>query len=83
MVSKFGAISKLGLSDGREVYYYSLPGIERAGAGRVSRLPFSIRVVLESLVRNVDGDVISDDDVISLSNWNGKDPGDRDIPLTL
>ncbi len=83
MVSRFGALSKLGLSDGREVYYYSLPDIERAGAGRVSRLPFSIRVVLESLVRNVDGDVISDDDVISLSNWNGKDPGDRDIPFKV
>ena len=40
--------------------FYSLPQLEKAGVGRVSRLPVSIRIVLESVLRNYDGKRISD-----------------------
>ena len=45
------ALKSLALSGGRTVHYYSLPALEQAGVGPLARLPYSIRVVLESLVR--------------------------------
>ena len=45
------SLKPLTLSNGKVVHYYSLPALEQAGIGQLARLPFSIRVVLESLVR--------------------------------
>src|SRR3974377_227082 len=39
---------------GKEGFYYSLPALEEAGVGKISRLPVSIRIVLESVLRNCD-----------------------------
>ena len=41
--------------EGKKGIYYSLPALEEAGVGKVSRLPVSIRIVLESVLRNCDG----------------------------
>ncbi|MFN0079281.1 MAG: aconitate hydratase AcnA, partial [Prosthecobacter sp.] len=63
--------------------FYSLPALEKAGIGKVSRLPVSIRIVLESLLRNLDGKKVTEADVKNLANWNAKAPGEYEIPFTV
>ena len=65
--------------NGKTYNYYHLKSLEEAGLGSVSRLPFSIRVLLESLVRQHDGHQIKDEHVKSLANW-GKEQG-NDVPF--
>ncbi|SHF54020.1 aconitate hydratase AcnA [Ornithinibacillus halophilus] len=64
----FNAKKKFDLN-GKTYNYYQLKALEDAGVGNVSRLPFSIRVLLESLVRQYDGHVINDEHVKALANW--------------
>ena len=49
--------------------FYSLPQLEKEGIGQTSRLPVSIRIVLESVLRNFDGAKITEDDVLAIGNW--------------
>src|ERR1022692_3337077 len=63
--------------------YFSLPELEKQGLGKISRLPVSIRIVLESLVRNCDGKKIMEHDVKNLAGWNAKAPGDYEIPFVV
>ena len=63
--------------------FFSLPALEAAGIGKVSRLPVSIRIVLESLLRNLDGKKVTEADVKNLANWNAKAPGEYEIPFTV
>jgi aconitate hydratase len=65
-----------------EVYYFDIMELERQGIAPVSRLPFSIRVMLESLLRNLDEYRVSKDDVTNLAKWQ-PDPGEVDVPLML
>jgi aconitate hydratase len=65
--------------DGRKAQYYSLPELERLGLEAVSRLPVSIRIVLESVLRNADGTRITEQDVRALADW--KASGDRRIEI--
>ncbi len=69
--------------DGKKISYYSLPALEKAGLGKVSRLPISIRIVLESLLRNVDGKAVKEEDVKLLVNWNAKNPAETDVPFKV
>lgn len=50
--------------------YYSLPALEQAKIGKINRLPISIRIMLESVLRNCDGYLIKEQDVIRLANWS-------------
>jgi len=63
--------------------FFSLPELEKQGIGPVSKLPVSIRIVLESLLRNLDGKKVTEKDVRNLANWNAKSPGDYEIPFTV
>ncbi len=63
--------------------YYSLPALETAGVGKISRLPVSIRIVLESVLRNVDGKKVTERDVRALANWNAKSPAQEEIPFIV
>ncbi len=63
--------------------YYSLPKLEEAGVGPVSKLPFSIRVVLESVLRNYDGRRITEEDVRTLANWGAKAERTEEIPFVV
>ena len=63
--------------------YYSLPAMEADGVGPISRFPVSIRVVLESVLRNCDGIKIREDEVVSLANWNARDPSKSEIPFVV
>src|SRR5579872_2809386 len=63
--------------------YYSLPALEEQGIGKISRLPVSIRIMLESLLRNHDGMRVKDDDIKELANWNPQKPSDGDVPFVV
>src|SRR5438552_8995339 len=63
--------------------FYSLPKLESAGLGAISRLPVSIRIVLESVLRNVDGKKISENDVRTLANWEPKAERTDEIPFMV
>jgi aconitate hydratase len=57
---------------GTNVDYFSLPALAKTGVAPVDRLPFSIRVLLENLLRNEDGRLVKADDVRALAAWSGK-----------
>jgi aconitate hydratase len=73
----------LTVSGGRTVEYYSLPRLEEAGVGPVSRLPVCIRIVLESVLRNYDGRKIREEDVRALANWRAHQDRTEEIPFTV
>ena len=80
---KNGALRSFVLSDKTEIQYYSLEHIKSSGIGDVDLLPFSIRIVLESLLRNLDGKEITFEDVSALASWNAKTVSDRDVPFKV
>jgi aconitate hydratase len=61
--------------------YYDLNALREQKIGHVDRLPYSIRVLLEAMLRNVDGFVVTNDDVIGLANWNAKHPEAVEVPF--
>ncbi|HYY57409.1 MAG TPA: aconitate hydratase AcnA, partial [Pyrinomonadaceae bacterium] len=63
--------------------YYSLPQLEKAGVGPISRLPFSIRIILESVLRNFDGKKIMEDDIRELANWQPTGERTEEIPFIV
>ncbi len=65
-------------------HYYSLPALEtEAGLPGIARLPVSIRIVLESVLRNCDGRRINREDVEALARWNPAEPGNKEIPFVV
>src|SRR5712664_1695621 len=63
--------------------FYSLPEVERQGFGKVSRLPVSLRIILESLVRNLDGKRVREQDVRALASWQAKAERTEEIPFVV
>jgi aconitate hydratase len=61
--------------------YYDLGALKRANVGHVDRLPFSIKVLLESMLRNLDGFIVTADDVTGLANWDAKAPAQEEVPF--
>jgi aconitate hydratase len=68
---------------GKKGIFFSLPALEEAGIGKVSKLPVSIRIVLESVLRNCDGKKVAEKDVAALANWNAKEPAKEEIPFVV
>ncbi|MCA9181237.1 MAG: aconitate hydratase, partial [Planctomycetales bacterium] len=64
-----------------EIGLYSLKKLEAAGVGPVSQLPYSIRILLESVLRNCDGYVVTEADVKNLANWDAASPTAVEIPF--
>jgi aconitate hydratase len=71
------------LPHGQKMVFYSLPALEEAGIGAISRLPISIRIILESVLRNYDGKRITENDVRMLANWEAKNPAPMEIPFVV
>ncbi len=63
--------------------YYSLPTLEEKNVGKISRLPISMRIMLESLLRNCDGKRVREEDVIRLAKWNPTKPDAGDVPFIV
>jgi len=76
----FGARGTLQTAGGKAAIY-RLDRLEKSGHGAVSHLPFSIKVLLEALLRNCDGTLVTEEDVTSLAKWNAKAPAAREVPF--
>ncbi|NWG38970.1 MAG: aconitate hydratase AcnA, partial [Hydrogenophilaceae bacterium] len=63
--------------------FHSLPALEAAGIGKISRLPVSIRIVLESVLRNCDGIKVTTEHVKQLANWQPNAERTEEIPFTV
>jgi aconitate hydratase len=83
MNDEFKTLRKFDAGKGREAFFQSLPALEEQGIGKISRLPVSIRIVLESVLRNCDGQKVRRKDVESLANWNAKSPANEEIPFVV
>jgi aconitate hydratase len=71
------------LASGKTGKYYSLPALEKAGLGKISRLPVSIRIVLESVLRNCDGKKVTEEHVKQLAGWKPNAARSNEIPFVL
>ena len=69
--------------DGKKGKYYSLPALEKAGLGKISRLPVSLRVVLESALRNFDGKKITEEHLKTLAGWKPQAARTEEVPLVV
>ena len=63
--------------------YYSLPALEKAGLGKISRLPVSLRVVLESALRNYDGRKITEAHLKCLAGWKPVNKRTSEVPIVV
>jgi aconitate hydratase len=79
----FGTLRSFDLGNGRQGSFYALPQLEKAGIGPVSRLPVSIRMVLESVLRNCDGKRVLEQNVRALANWKPNAPRTEEIPFVV
>ena len=77
-LDSFQCRSKLQV-DGKTYDYFSLPKAEAAGVGDLSKLPFSLKVLLENLLRLEDGQSIQPEDIKALANWANKPPEAHEI----
>ncbi len=78
-----GVIRPFDPGDGRTGHLVSLPELERRGLGPISRLPVSLRIVLESLARHVDGHRVTEADVRALASWGPRAARTREIPFVV
>ena len=83
MSDAFNTKQSFDAGSGKQGSLYSLPALEKSGVGPISRLPISIRIVLESVLRNCDGKKVSEQDVKTLANWNAKKPAQVEIPFVV
>jgi aconitate hydratase len=79
----YNTLQEFALPAGRKGRFYSLPALEKSGVGSVSRLPVSIRIVLESVLRNCDGKKITEDHVRRLARWQPDAPRTEEIPFVV
>jgi aconitate hydratase len=70
-------------ASGKTGQLYSLPALEKAGVGKISRLPVSIRIVLESVLRNCDGKKVTEEHVRQLAGWKATAPRTEEIPFVV
>ncbi len=81
--SLFNSFQEFKLASGATGKFYSLPALEKAGVGRISRLPVSIRIVLESVLRNCDGRKVAEEHVRQLANWGATASRVDEIPFVV
>jgi aconitate hydratase len=81
--SLFNSMQKFTTASGVSGTYYSLPALEKAGLGKISRLPISIRIVLESVLRNCDGKKVSEEHIRQLSSWSPNGARTDEIPFVV
>ncbi|MEH7126303.1 aconitate hydratase AcnA [Bacillus sp. JJ1503] len=67
--------------DGKRYHYYHLGALEKAGIGNVANLPYSIKVLLESVLRQFDGRVITQEHVENLAKWGTDEVKEVDVPF--
>ncbi|KYP80091.1 aconitate hydratase [Ferroacidibacillus organovorans] len=77
----FHAKQELQVGD-RSLTYYRLEALVEQGVADIKRLPFSMKVLLESVLRKYDGYIITEDHIRQLANWNAKNPDEtKEVPF--
>lgn len=71
------------MGNGKQGKLYSLPALEKAGAGPISKLPVCVRLVLESVLRNCDGKKVTEENVRALANWKPNESRTAEIPFVV
>src|SRR6266540_346412 len=79
----FNTLQSFTPNAGKAGQFYSLPQLEKEGVAPVSKLPVSIRIVLESVLRNFDGTKITEDDVRALANWKPEAERTEEVPFVV
>jgi aconitate hydratase len=79
----FNTLQSFDLGNGRSGQFYSLPALEKAGVGPISKLPVSVRLVLESVLRNCDGLKVQEANVRELANWKANESRTAEIPFVV
>ncbi len=79
----FNSLQTFTTAAGKTGQFYALPQLEKEGVGPISRLPVSIRIVLESVLRNYDGQKITEDDVRTLATWGPTETRTAEIPFVV
>jgi aconitate hydratase len=65
--------------DGVSYHYFSLPDAAKNGVGDITRLPVTLKVLLENLLRHEDGSVVTKDDVVAVQKWLEKKSSTHEI----
>src|SRR6201985_1936732 len=81
--NQFNTLQTFDLGNGQKGSFHSLPQLEKAGIGPISKLPVSIRIVLESVLRNCDGKKVSEASVRELANWKPHAERTEEIPFVV
>src|SRR5437764_3920059 len=79
----FNSLQTFAPTTGETGQFYSLPQLEKEGVAETSKLPISIRVVLESVLRNYDGEKITEDDVRAIAGWQPHAERTEEVPFTV
>ncbi len=79
----FKTLKKFTISGDKKGQFYSLPALEKALGSKISRLPVSIRIVLESVLRNCDGKKVTEEHVKQLANWGANAERNDEIPFVV
>ena len=74
---------RLQMASGKRADYYSLPQLQTRGSGNISRLPVSVRILLESVLRHVDGRRIRNEDVEALARWQPGAARTAEVPFVV
>ena len=79
-VNSFGARHTFQTGSG-EASYYRLATLQDQGHGAIDRMPYSVKVLLESLLRNEDGFVVRREDVLNLASYDATNPAKHEVPF--
>jgi aconitate hydratase len=79
----FDTLKQFDTGAGQTGAFYSLPALEKAGLGAISRLPVSIRLVLESVLRNCDGKKVAETNIRELAQWQPNAARTQEIPFIV
>ncbi len=79
-VDSFGSKARITVGD-KTVELYRLDAVSRAGVGDVATLPYSLRILLENLLRHEDGKTVTRDDIVALASWNPAVRAEHEIQL--
>ena len=79
----FNTLQEFDLGNGKKGRFYSLPELEKQGVGPISKLPVSVRIVLESVLRNCDGRKVTPEHVEQLARWAPNAERKDEIPFVV
>ena len=83
MNNPFNTLQEFKMASGKTGKFYSLPVLEKALDVKISRLPVSMRIVLESVLRNCDGKKVNESNIRQVANWKPNAPRTEEIPFVL